>query len=267
MHIEELKLLLVKSKPCRKPFSRLARVIHLSERTFHMLKKELILQSPLRLLTPEAKDIIPVGGFGAVLARAGVGKTSFLIQIALSTLLVDKNVLHISLDDPIKKVSLRYEEVLNRLSKQYHMNQVNEIWEAILPHRFIMTFKVEGFSVPKLKERLTDLIVQNIFVPQMIIIDGLPFDAEVRKSLSELKALIVEYTVNIWLSVRTHRHEEADLQGIPASFTPVMDLFDAVIQLRPKGDEIHVRALKGGTTPSDLPTLLLDPNTMLIKNK
>ena len=60
---------------------------------------------------------------------------------------------------------------------------------------------------------------------------------------------------------------EADLQGIPASFTPVMDLFDAVIQLQPKGDEIHVRALKGGATPSDLPTLLLDPNTMLIKNK
>ena len=232
-----------------------------------MLKKDLILQSPLRLLTPESEDIIPTGGFGAVLARAGVGKTSFLIQIALSTLLVDKNVLHISLDDPIKKVSLRYEEVLNRLSKQYHINQVNELWETILPHRFIMTFKVEGFSVPKLKERLTDLIVQNIFVPQMIIIDGLPFDDEALKPLTELKAFIMDYSVSIWLAVRTHRHEKADLQGIPASLTPLIDLFDTVIQLQPKGDEIHVRTLKKGATPSGLPTLLLDPNTMLIKNR
>jgi KaiC/GvpD/RAD55 family RecA-like ATPase len=232
-----------------------------------MLKKDLILQSPLRLLIPEAEDIIPAGGFGAVLARAGVGKTSFLIQIALSTLLVEKNVLHISLDDPIKKVSLRYEEVLKRLSKQYHMSQVNEIWEAILPHRFIMTFNVEGFSVPKLKERMTDLIEQNIFAPQMIIIDGLPFDADARKSLTELKTFIKDCSVNIWLTVRTHRHEKADPQGIPASLVPVIDLFDAVIQLRPKGDEIHVRVLKQGESPSDHPALLLDPNTMLIKNK
>jgi hypothetical protein len=232
-----------------------------------MLKKDLILQNPLRLIAPESEDIISEGGFGAVLARAGVGKTSLLIQIALNALLGGKNVLHIGLDDPIKKVCLRYEEVLNRLSKQYHMDQINEIQEAILPHRFVMTFKVEGFSVPKLKERLTDLMEQNIFSPQMIIIDGLPFDAEVRKPLTELKAFIKDCSMHIWFTVRTHRHEKADPHGIPASLSPVMDLFDAVIQLQPEGDEIHIRVLKGGATPSDLPTLLLDPATMLIKNK
>jgi hypothetical protein len=147
------------------------------------------------------------------------------------------------------------------------MSQVNELWEAILPHRFIMTFKVEGFSVPKLKERLTDLIEQNIFIPQMIIIDGLPFDAEARKPLTELKAFTKDCSVNIWLTIRTHRHEKADLQGIPASLAPVIDLFDAVIQLQPKGNEIHVRVLKEGESPSDHPALLLDPNTMLIINK
>ena len=50
------------------------------------------------------EDILPQGGFGAVLARAGVGKTALLVQLALNTMLRDKNVLHISLNDPVNKV-------------------------------------------------------------------------------------------------------------------------------------------------------------------
>ena len=51
-----------------------------------------------------------------------------------------------------------------------------------------MTFKVEGFSVPKLEERLADLTEQNIFSPDMIVIDGFPFDDDVEASLKQLKA-------------------------------------------------------------------------------
>ena len=71
-----------------------------------MLKKELVLKNPLRLMGYETDDILSEGGFGAVLARAGVGKTALLVQLALNNLLQNKNVLHISLDDPVKKVSL-----------------------------------------------------------------------------------------------------------------------------------------------------------------
>jgi hypothetical protein len=60
---------------------------------------------------------------------------------------------------------------------------MDQLWDAILPHRFIMTFKVEGFSVPKLEERLTDLTEQGIFFPNMIILDGLPFTENVRSLL------------------------------------------------------------------------------------
>jgi ATP/maltotriose-dependent transcriptional regulator MalT len=41
-----------------------------------------------------------------VLAPAGVGKTAFLVQLALNAMLQEKNVLHISLDEPVTKVSL-----------------------------------------------------------------------------------------------------------------------------------------------------------------
>ena len=231
-----------------------------------MLKKELILQNPLRFLENETGDILLEGGFGAVLARAGVGKTAILVQLALNTILKGKNVLHISLDDPVKKLTLWYKEVFNHLTKQYKSIETNPIWEAILPHRFIMTFRVEGFSTSKLEERLTDLIEQNIFSPQVIIIDGFNFKEDVKTSLSDLKRLAKKYSLYVWFSVKTHRHEEPGPDGMPAQIWEVVDLFDLVIQLQPKGKEIHVKTLKGAIADSEQRTLLLDPATMLVKD-
>lgn len=229
-----------------------------------MLKKDLILRNPLRLMGHETEDILPEGGFGAVLARAGVGKTALLVQLALNSLLRNKNVLHISLDDPVSKVCLWYEEVFRNIGNQYNVKQIDQLWEAILPHRFIMTFKIEGFSVPRLEERLTDLTEQSIFFPQMVLIDGLPFDETVRNTLSDLKTLAKNYSMHVWFAVRTHRHEKPGPDGMPAPLLRVADLFEVAIQLQPVEKEIHVRALKGGTALSDHPALLLDPSTMLI---
>jgi len=244
-----------------------ARVIYLKERSFHMLKKDLILRNPLRLLGYETDDILPKGGFGAILARAGVGKTSLLVQLALNTLLRSKNVLHISLVDSVKKVNLRYEEVFKNITNQYHLEKTDELWESILPHRFIMTFKVEGFSVPKLEERLSDLTEQGIFFPDMVLIDGLPFDGESRQPLLDLKNLSESYALRTWFAVRTHRHEDSGPNGMPSPLIDISDLFDIAILLQPEGDEIHVKALRGGFSDTDRPLLFLDPSTMLIKNK
>jgi len=231
-----------------------------------MIKKELILQNPLRFIGDETEDILPEGGFGAVLARAGVGKTSLLVQLALNTLLRSKYVLHISLDDPVNKISLWYKEVFRHLTKPYDAKKINKLWEDLLPHRFIMTFKVEGFSVPKLEERLTDLKEQNIFSPQMVLIDGFHFNETARTPLSDLKRLAKNHRLHVWFAVKTHRHEKSGPDGIPAPLLDVSDLFDMVIQLQPEGKKIHVITLKGKPGGSDRPALFLDPATMLLKD-
>lgn len=231
-----------------------------------MLKKDLILRNPLRLMGQETEDIIPAGGCAAVLARAGVGKTALMIQLALNTLLGGKNVLHVSLNDPVDKVTLWYREVFNRLAQQYNVGEINRLWDTILPHRFIMTFKIDGFSVPKLDERLTDLTEQGIFRPHMVLIDGLPFDGPVRDALEAVKRLTQKYATQTWLSVKTHRHEMPGPDGLPPQLFSVDDLFDVIIELQPEGKEIYIKALKGGSGGGDVPELLLDPATMLIKD-
>ena len=231
-----------------------------------MLKKDLILRNPLRLLGYETEDILPKGGFGAVLARAGVGKTSLMVQLALNSLLRSKNVLHISLDDSVKKVDLWYEEVFKNIAGYYHLKKTDELWDSILPLRLIMTFKVEGFSVPKLEERLADLAEQGIFFPEMILIDSLPFNETIRQTLLDLKKMALSYSQHIWFAVRTHRHEETGPDGMPAPLMNVTDLFNVVLYLQPEGNEIHIKVLKGMSSDSQQPTLFLDPATMLIKD-
>jgi hypothetical protein len=264
---------LLKSKPAdgqtasSDPAERQAEVIHIKERYFTMLKKDLILRNPLRVMGHENDDILSAGEFGAVLARAGVGKTAFLVQLSLNALLRGKNVLHISLADPVNKVSLWYKEVFNLIADQYKVDQINQLWESVLPHRFIMTFRVEGFSVPKLQERLADLTEQNIFSPQIIIVDGFPFDGSVYKSLSEFKDLVSNQGMHAWFTIRTHRDEEPEADGTPLPFAHVSDLFEIAIQLLPVGKEIHVKALKGGDSFSKHLDLRLDPSTMLLTNR
>jgi hypothetical protein len=248
----------------KKPLSSCGNVIYLKHGDVDMLEKDLMLQNPLRLIGYETEEILPKGGFGAVLARAGVGKTAFLVQIALHSLLRGRNVLHISLDDPVGKVGVWYEEVFRNIFNQHQIQQRDQLWEAALRHRFIMTFRVEGFSVPKLQERLTDLTEQAIFCPQMILIDGLPFDETVKKPLSDLKSLARDHAMQVWFAVQTHRHEKSRPQGMPAPLSQVSHLFEVAVELQPVENQIHVKALRGATTPSDHSPLLLDPSTMVI---
>jgi len=229
-----------------------------------MMKKDLLLKNPLHQLGLTSEDSLPDGAFGAVLARAGIGKTAFLVQIAMHTMLQDRNVLHISLEDPVDKVTLWYREVFNLLAEKRHMKASAPLWDELLPRRFIMTFKVEGFSVPKLKERMTDLMEQDIFRPHTLIVDGIPFEGDIRGQIEELKALSAEAGVRCWFTVRTHRHETPMPDGMPPQLSLLQDLFEVAVQLLPDGNDIHIHILKGLENSKGATAVRFDPATMLI---
>ena len=230
-----------------------------------MLKKDLMMRNPLRSVSDENGYILPEGGLGAVVARAGVGKTALLVQLALNSLLKGDNALHISLGDPVRKVSLWYKEVFNNIGVQYQIEKIDDLWNELLPQRFIMTFNIDGFSVPRLDERLTELADQNIFHPQMILIDGLPFNEQTKRTdLQALKELSEKFKSHIWFTVRSHRHEEPDSDGMPIQITEFADLLNVVVKLEPQENDIKLNVLKGsGAIASQ--NLSLDPATMLIK--
>jgi hypothetical protein len=242
-------------------------IIHLSYKDIVMLKKEIIYRNPLINLGYDDEDILPNGGFGAVLAHAGLGKTALLVQMALNTMMREQSVLHVSLHEAVSKVDVWYHELFQNIAGKHNANEIQEYWDKIQPYRFIMTFRVEGFSVPKLEERLTDLMQQNIFKPHTVIIDGLKFDESGRGLLLNLKELAGKYSMRIWFTVHTHRHEPPKENGLPLSFLHVADLFDVLVQLAAKRDEVYIKALKGQAATAKQDSLLLDPATMLIKDQ
>jgi len=230
-----------------------------------MLKKEMIYRNPLVKLGYEQEDILPNGGLGAVLAHAGVGKTALLVQVALNMMIREESVLHVSLHEAVGKVDIWYQELFHNIAANFTEAERKEYWDHIQPYRFIMTFRVESFGVPTLEERMTDLMQQNIFKPHTVIIDGLKFDQTGRDQLVLFKQLAEKYAMRIWFTVHEHRHEAPAANGLPVSFLHVADLFDVIVQMEAKGEEIYIKALKGESPGAKPQALLLDPATMLIK--
>lgn len=209
-----------------------------------------------RALTP--------GTLGAVVARAGVGKTSFLVQAALYAMMAGKNVLHINLADTVKKTALWYGQVFSLIMEQDSEKGLKTTLEPLLSRRLIMTMKSAGFSVDGVRERLMDFIEQDVFSPRLIVLDGLSFDVPQRETVAALRKLVRDLSVSAWLSVPAHREEERDDRQRPARFAGVADLFGVAWELVPEGKTIQVRSLPVEESSPVDPALYLKPSTLLL---
>lgn len=246
-------------------------IISLYKMKHAILKQDIIGSSPLREVVPGRHQILlPEGRFGAVLARAGLGKTAMLVQISLDYMLQDKKVLHVSLGDPVKKVTLWYAEVYRKITESYDMHACRRLWETILTNRFIMTFNTDRFSLPALKERLTDLTEQNIFKPDVLLFDDLSFNDRFDEFINELKIFTENQGVSAWFTVKIHRHQIAEIQSgiLPEPLASFADMFDLVLQILPEQDKIWLKVIKTGDpiASSNVP-LLLDPSSMLVQKE
>jgi hypothetical protein len=115
----------------------------------------------------------------------------------------------------------------------------------------------------KTLQETTDLMVQNIFVPQIIIIDGLKFDEDVRETIVALQAMAKRHAMRLWFTIHVHGYEELTIDEMPARLVPLADLFDVIFKLQPEKGEICIKPLRSEATGS--PALFLDAATMLIK--
>jgi hypothetical protein len=229
---------------------------------------KLILRDPLKMLGDNAAESIEKGGFAAILARAGVGKTALLVQLALHSMVSGKNVLHISTDEPVDKVNLWYQEVFNRLTQSANAPQGDKLWDQLLYRRFIMTFETETFNLDKVQKRISELISNGIFKPQVIMIDGFAFNETSRPQLHGLKDLAKTSDMTFWFTVRTHRDEPISPLGLAESFMPFTDLFELILSLYPDKDRVYLKrlCLAPGDNEEKQPELYLDPATLLVSN-
>lgn len=228
-----------------------------------MLRKDLIYRSPVdkTIGVENIKD----GRFGAVLSRAGVGKTSFLVQIALTQLLDNQKILHISLDDAMDKINLRYLEGYNNLVDSIgyvDAQKAVRLWEDIHPNKVGISYTEATFDTSKIRDYLKSFKKADLVMPTIMIIDGLNFDRDNTQILDELAEINHEFSIFIWFSMQSHREEELCEDGYPVQLETHKERFDKAIFLQPVENKIEALVLKDGDR-TDI-KFLLDPATMMV---
>ena len=231
-----------------------------------MQKEDLIKNTPLRVLNPLDTESLPDHRMGLIMARAGLGKTAILVQIAMDSMLRGQKVLHVSVGEGLEKAKVWYEDVFKYIAEGYRLDNAAEIGEELMRSRMIMTFKESSLSRPKLEERLNDLISQNIFRPDIVLVDGYDFAVSDYDSVMDLKEMMAAMNVQGWFSALRHREDErVSAAGVPAPCHEMDGLFDTIILLQPEKEAILLNIIKDEYDGAAGKVLNLEPSTMMVK--
>lgn len=230
-----------------------------------MHAKELNDRSPLRLLENSIHGGLGRGNIGVVVARAGVGKTAFLVCVALDDLMRGKRVLHVAIDQPVDRVREFYEEIFMDLAHTKGLEDIPRERIEMERNRNIHTYVHTDFNCAKLREAVAFLTNHVHFTPQAVIIEGYPFERATVGDLLDLRQVARELDAEMWMSAVTHREAARNERGIPEPVAQVEQALSVVLAMRDNGSAVHLRLLKDHDNPSvsDL-SLALDPTTMLL---
>ncbi len=235
-----------------------------------MGKEDLVSNNPLRALGLEKEEGAGSRRVGLVMARAGLGKTAILVQIAMDSMLRDNKVLHVAIGEDLDKTSTWYTDILALMGQENKVENFQEVVSEIMSNRMIMTFKENSFDTAKLGERMQDLAQQGIFKADCLVVDGFDFTAkDSGAALGGLKVFMETSDLKmIWFSAVSHRDDDrVSANGVPAPCHEVDDAFDTVLLISPEDEGIKLKTLKcpAACSVDAGKALTLDPATMLIQ--
>lgn len=226
-----------------------------------MYRKFLSARSPLRLLERGLRGGLGKGNIGLVLAGPGVGKTSFLVGVALDDLLRGGDVLHVSLDDSVAHIRAFYDTVFHELACSTHLEDEARVHADIDRHRSIRSYPEGGFGPGKLREAVK-FEEEAGCMPALVVLEGFDVEGAPRQEILDMKAVAAEIDAELWLSVACP-HEK--VPAIPAAIAKLDDAVSVIVALEPEPSSVALRALKEHDNPD--PEALrvgLDPKTLLL---
>jgi hypothetical protein len=226
-----------------------------------LYRKFLNARSPLRLLEKGLHGGLGSGNLGIVLAGHGVGKTSFLVGVAVDELLRQGRVLHVSLSHSVAHVRAHYDTVFEELAHSTHLEDEGLIRGEIDRHRSIRVYPPSGLTAAKLRDAVK-LECEAGAKPSLLILEGLDLAAFGRADIQDVKALAQELEAEVWLESACAGER---VVAPPEPVVALDDLLSVILALEPGDDGVELRALKDHDNP-DLSELhvALDPRTLLL---
>jgi hypothetical protein len=233
-----------------------------------MYSKELSERNPLRLFEHSIHGGVGPGNIGVVVARHGIGKTAFLVGIALDDAIRGRKVLHVSLDKTVDHMREFYDEIFMDLAHSAGLEDLAAARLDMERHRMIHTYKGGTFTTDKLRHSVQFLKDVAHFEPACLIIQGFAFEQATLAEIEALRQLAAEFNVELWMSALTHRGVAADADGVPAPLTKLSPAIAVIVQMSDDDGTVKLSLLKDHDNPDVAKlTLALDPSTMLLVKK
>ena len=233
-----------------------------------MYSKELSERNPLRLFEHSIHGGLGPGNIGVVVARRGIGKTAFLVGIALDDAIRGRKVLHVSLDKTVNHVREFYDEIFMDLAHSADLEDLATARLEMERHRMIHTYTGGTFTTDKLRHSIQFLKEVAHFDPACLILQGFAFEQATLADIEALRQLAADFKVELWMSALTHRGVASDQRGIPEPLAKLASAIAVIVQMADDDGSVKLSLLKDHDNPDVAKlTLALDPSTMLLVKK
>jgi hypothetical protein len=233
-----------------------------------MYSKELNERNPLRLFEHSIHGGLGPGNVGVVVARHGIGKTAFLVGIALDDAIRGRKVLHVSLDKTVDHVREFYDEIFMDLAHSADLEDLATARLEMERHRMIHTYAGGTFTTDKLRHSMQFLKDVAHFEPACLILQGFAFEQATLADIESLRQLAAEFNVELWMSALTHRGAASDERGIPEPIAKFAPAIAVIVQMTDDNGVVKLSLLKDHDNPNVAKlALALDPSTMLLVKK
>jgi hypothetical protein len=201
------------------------------------------------------------------MARAGVGKTAFLVHVAIDAALQQRQVIHLALGQRLEHVHGWYDGLFDDLARACCLDDREAARSVLNHHRVIRTFVETTLPAERLESTLQLFAGAMQSEPAVIVIDGYDWERaepELRRELDDLKAETRALGAGLWLAAQTHRDEVSERPDrVVAPCSAVSDQIDVAVSLQPVGHHVSLRLLKGHDAAGLTDThLLLEPDTL-----
>jgi hypothetical protein len=226
-----------------------------------MYSKFLTARSPVRVLEKGLHGGLGKGNLGLVLAGHGIGKSSFLVGVALDELLRGGNVLHIAIDQTVAHTRTHYDTLFDELASNARLENAPVVHADVDRRRSIRAVTSASFSAAKLREAVK-IEQETGSPPALVIVESFDAARGVKEELADIRALAQELGAEIWLSVACPGEQ---VDGLPGALANARDAFGVILALEPEGKSVALRALKDHENP-DVSALrvALDPRSLLL---
>jgi len=233
-----------------------------------MYRKELNERNPLRLFEHSIHGGLGSGNVGIVVARHGIGKTAFLVGIALDEAMRGRKVLHVSLDKSVDHIREFYDEIFMDLAHSAQLEDLPAERLEMERNRIIHTYAGKSFTIPKLRHSINFLKEYAHFDPTCLVLEGLDFERTTLPDMEAFRQLAADFNVEMWMSAITHRGVPENEHGIPEALAKLASAIAVIVQMTDQNDGVQLSLLKDHDNSNVAKlTLALDPSTMLLVKK